>query len=222
MMRPKTALSVLLVLVATVAQGTGCAARRSSAPSPREFAIAEKMSAPGLSDFGKVNEYLYRAAQPSEAGIEELHKLGIDTIVDLRGERRGLMKKERQHAEALGMRLVSIPGNGWFAPRDEQIAEFFSLASETPKRKIFVHCWFGGDRVGMFIAAYRIAFDGWTPEQAIHEMKAYHYKEFLHPNMKWYVRRFPERLEKSPALGAFRHLPRHDEGSGLPTTAVKP
>jgi protein tyrosine phosphatase (PTP) superfamily phosphohydrolase (DUF442 family) len=55
----------------------------------------------GIKDFGKVNEYLYRGAQPKQEGIEELKKLGIDTIVDLRGERQGLMEKERAHAESL-------------------------------------------------------------------------------------------------------------------------
>jgi protein tyrosine/serine phosphatase len=49
----------------------------------------------------------------------------------------------------------------------------------------------GGDRDGVFIAAYRMAFDGWTPEQALQEMRAFHYKEFWHPNMKAYVKHFP-------------------------------
>jgi protein tyrosine/serine phosphatase len=65
-----------------------------------------------------------------------------------------------------------------------------------------MHCWFGEDRDGMFVAAYRIVFDGWTPEEAIHEMWAFHSKDFLHPNMKWYVRGFPKRLAKSPELAA--------------------
>ena len=56
------------------------------------------MPVPGIKDFGRVNEYLYRGAQPKEEGIEELKKLGIDTIVDLHGERHGLMEKERAHA----------------------------------------------------------------------------------------------------------------------------
>ena len=198
------ALLVWVLLIA--AQGAGCAMRRGDAANGREPALAEKVSAPGLGDFGKVNEYLYRGSQPKPEGIEELHKMRIDTIVDLRGERRGVRERETQHAESLGMRVVSIPGNGWTPPRDEQVAEFFALASESPKRKIFVHCWFGGDRVGMFIAAYRIAFDGWTAEQAIREMKAYHYKEFLHPNMKYYVRGFPERLAKSAALAKYRDM----------------
>ena len=191
--------------------GGGCAARQSAAPSPHQYALAEKMAVSGIKNFGKVNEYLYRGSQPKEEGIEELKKLGIDTIVDLRGERQGLMEKERAHAESLGMRLVSIPGTGWTAPRDAQIAQFFSLTSETPRRKIFVHCWFGGDRDGMFVAAYRIAFDGWTAEEAVHEMRAFHYKEFMHPNMKWYVRKFPERLAKSPVLARYREMPKRDK-----------
>ena len=88
-----------------------------------------------------------------EEGIEVLKKLGIDTIADLHGERHGLTEKERAHAELLGMRLVSIPGTGWTAPADEQVAQFFALVSETPRGKIFIHCWFGGDRDGMFVAA---------------------------------------------------------------------
>ena len=89
--------------------GGGCGARQSAAPSPHQYALAEKMTVPGIKDFGKVNEHLYRGAQPKPEGIEELKKLGIDTIVDLRGERHGLMEKERAHAESLGMRLVHIP-----------------------------------------------------------------------------------------------------------------
>ena len=209
MVYAKSVWSFLFLLLAGIAGG--CGARQSAASTPHQYALAEKMAVLGLKDFAKVNEYLYRGAQPKEEGIEELKKLGIDSIVDLRGERHGLMEKERAHAESLGMRLVSIPGTGWTAPRDEQVAQFFALVSETPRRKIFIHCWFGGDRDGMFVAAYRIAFDGWSAEEAVHEMRAFHYKEFLHPNMEWYVRKFPERLAKSPALAPYRETPKREE-----------
>jgi tyrosine-protein phosphatase SIW14 len=69
---------------------------------------------------------------------------------------------------------------------------------------MFVHCWLGGDRSGVFIAAYRIAFNAWTPEQAIEEMKSFHFKAFWHPAMKAYIRDFPARLAHSPALERFR------------------
>ena len=105
----------------------------------------------------------------------------------------------------------AVPGTGWTTPSDKQIAQFFALASESPRRRIFVHCWFGGDRVGMFMAAYRITFDGWTADEAIHEMRAYRYNVLIHPNMKWYIRKFPKRLAKSPALAAYRQPPKREE-----------
>jgi len=38
------------------------------------------------------------------------------------------------------------------------------------KEKVFVHCRFGDDRTGVFVAAYRMAFDGWPAQQAMEEM----------------------------------------------------
>ena len=115
---------------------------------------------PGVSDFGKINDFLYRGAQPKNGGVEQLKNLGVDTIVDLRGEFHGLIENERRRAESLGIRFINLPGSGWATAKDEEIAEFFSLIRERPRKKIFIHCWLGGDRSGMFIAAYRIAFEG--------------------------------------------------------------
>jgi len=189
------------------AASIGCGVRHKAAPPTEQSTFAQKISVPGIADFGRVNDFLYRGAQPKEEGVEQLKKFGIDTVVDLRGELHGLVENERQHAESLGMRFVNLPGSGWATPKDEELARFLSLTREQPRRKIFIHCWLGGDRSGMFIAAYRIAFDGWTPQQAIDEMRAFHYLEFWHPNMKRYVQHFPERLAHSPQLAAFRQTP---------------
>ena len=164
------------------------------------------MSVPGIKDFAKVSDYLYRGAQPKDDSLAQLKAMGIDTIVDLRGVLHEAVNKERKQAESLGIRFVVLPGNGWSNPPDEQIAKFFSLIQERPRRRIFIHCWLGGDRSGMFIAAYRIAFDGWTAEQAVDEMREFHYLEFWHPGMKKYVYEFPERLAHSPQLVPFRNL----------------
>jgi hypothetical protein len=115
-----------LLLLFLAASTVGCGVRRNDAAVAGQFAFAEKISVPGISDFGKVNDFLYRGAQPKEEGIDALKKLGIDTIFDLRGERRGLMEKERKHAESLGMHLINLPGYGWTSPKDEEIARFFS------------------------------------------------------------------------------------------------
>lgn len=167
----------------------------------------EKIAVPGIKDFGKVNDYLYRGAQPKDDSLAQLKKMGIDTVIDLRGVLHEAADKERTQAQGLGMQFVNLPGNGWTNPTDEQIAQFFSLILERPRRTIFIHCWLGGDRSGMFIAAYRIAFDGWTAEQAVDEMREFHYLEFWHPGMKRYVKGFPDRLAHSPALARFRQMP---------------
>lgn len=182
----------------------GCSARHSTEGSVGQVPFAEKIAIPGISDFGKINKYVYRGAQPTDEGLDQLKRLGIERIVDLRSELRGLIKHERDRAESLGMQFVNLPGSGWATPKDEEIGRFFSLVSERPKMATFIHCWLGGDRSGMFIAAYRIAFYKWTPDQAIQEMRLFHYLEFWHPSMKTYVQRFPDRLAHSPQLASFR------------------
>lgn len=189
----RKSIAVLTLLLAGAAAGT-CADK-----------AAERIHISGVSDAGKVSEFLYRGSQPSDEGIRQLKVLGIDTIVDLRGERHGLSQHEEKMAGSEGIHFVNIPGSGWSPPTDDQMAEFFSLVSKRPRQKIFVHCWFGSDRSGVFIAAYRIAFDGWTPEQAIGEMHDFHFKAFWHPVMKAYVRGFPDRLAHSPKLERYRH-----------------
>jgi protein tyrosine phosphatase (PTP) superfamily phosphohydrolase (DUF442 family) len=187
----------------------------NSAAGSERYNFARKAHIPGVKDAGKVDDFLYRGAQPSEEGLKELRKLGVDTIIDLRGEWPWEVKKERNYAQSLGMRFVNLPGNGWSPPSDRLVAKFFTIVQERPKRRIFVHCWLGGDRSGVFIAVYRIAFDGWTPEAAIQEMRAYHFKAFLHPTVTAYVRSFPERLARSPSLAAFRHVRSHQEATPI-------
>jgi tyrosine-protein phosphatase SIW14 len=198
--------AIAFVLFSTIVVA-GCSARHALHTDARAVsppAFAEKISVPGISDFGKVNDFLYRGSQPTDDGVEQLKKLGIDTIVDLRGKLHGVIDHERQQAESLGIRFINLPGSGWATAKDEQIAEFFSLIRERPRRKIFIHCWLGGDRSGMFIAAYRIAFEGWSPQQAIEEMRSFHYLHFWHPNMARWVERFPDHLAESPQLASFR------------------
>lgn len=99
---------------------------------------------------------------------------------------------------------MNIPGSGWSAPTDEQLVQFFSLLREHPRRHIFVHCWLGGDRAGVFLAAYRIAFERWTPDQALQEMHMFHFHGFWHPVMTAYIKSFPDHLATSRKLAPFR------------------
>jgi len=143
---------------------------------------------------------LYRGAQPKDGGLTELKKLGITTIVDLRGEDREKFEWERGKAEALGMRFVHIPVSGWAPPSDEQVAKFLELFRGDPHQRVFVHCRFGDDRSGVFVATYRMAIDKWTPEQAMKEMYFFGFNGFWHPSMKKFIREFPEHLRSATVL----------------------
>lgn len=164
--------------------------------------FAEKISLDGIHDAGKVSDQLFRGAQPTLSSLPQLKTLGITTIVDLRAESPQTRESERLRAESPGLRFVYIPVGGFSNPTSAQLAQFFSLLRETPPQKIFVHCGFGEDRTGVFIAAYRIAFQHWTAEQALAEMYAFGFRGFWHPGMITFVRALPARLQSDPALKA--------------------
>ena len=178
-----------------------------STPAFTQPPLGQKLHINGIPNGGKISEVLYRGAQPRETGISELKLLGITTIVDLRGEDRERLNWERKRAEALGMRFVHIPVSGWAPPTDEQVVQFLSIFHDNPGQKIFVHCRFGDDRTGVFVAAYRMALDHWTADQAMKEMYFFGFNGFWHPSMKSFIRDFPSRLNSSQALAPLRPAP---------------
>jgi tyrosine-protein phosphatase SIW14 len=180
-----------------------------SAAAAVQPAYGEKLRLVGIHNAGKINDVLYRGAQPKDGGLTELKKLGVTTIVDLRGEDRETLEWERGESEALGMRFVHIPVSGWAPPSDEQVTQFLSLFHGSPKQKIFVHCRFGDDRTGVFVATYRMAIDKWTPEQAMNEMYFFGFNGFWHPSMKKFIREFPEHLRSATVLAPVVQAPSH-------------
>ncbi len=176
-----------------------------SAPSELRSGYGEKIHISGIRNAGKINEHLYRGAQPKEQGLAELKKLGVTAVVDLRGENQGKTAWERKHVESLGMRFIHIPVSGWSPPADKQAGEFLSIFRDDPNQKIFVHCWLGDDRTGVFVAIYRMAIEKQPPAQALKEMYYFGFNGLWHPAMKSFVRGFPARLNSAPDLAAFRN-----------------
>ena len=121
---------------------------QDATPPVMHSAYGEKLRIPGVPNTGKINEHLYRGAQPRELGLAELKKLGITTVVDLRSEDPEKLAWERKLVESLGMRFVHIPVSGWSPPANEQVAKFLSLFRDNSEQRIFVHCHFGDDRTG--------------------------------------------------------------------------
>jgi tyrosine-protein phosphatase SIW14 len=192
-----------------------CAARHAQqsvnttvpAANPRysddaKHSIPPKSTLRGVSNFGEVSTTLYRGAQPTSEGFDNLAKMGVNIVVDLRGSREG----ERKAVTKRGMRYVAIP---WrcFHPQDEFFARFLRLLRENPGKKVFVHCRLGDDRTGMMVAAYRMTRQGWTPEDARKEMEAYGvgwFHRVICYGLASYEKSFPQRFRTSPAFQDLR------------------
>ncbi len=192
---------VLLIILSFPSLSCAVPFRQSAVSSTASSPIvAKRFSIPGISNAGKVSDSLFRGAQPRIENLDELQKLGVTTIVDLRLESSHLRERERAKAAALGMHFISIPVNGFGTPTSEQLAEYFTLLRQAPLQRVFVHCQFGEDRTGVFIAAYRIAFEHWTADQAYSEMLYFGFNHHWHPSMAAYIRALPDRLHSDPLL----------------------
>ena len=125
---------------------------------------AEPMQVQGLPNLYKVSDSLYRGALPTAEGLQELKKLGVRTVIDLR-ESDGNQAKMAE----LGLTYEHIPMTA-LRVKDDNVVQFLRIAGAPDHAPMFVHCQRGADRTGLMCAVYRIAFQGWTKDQAIAEM----------------------------------------------------
>lgn len=138
-----------------------------------------------LPNFHKVNDQLYRGAQPGQGGMKEIAARGIKTVINLRGE-DDRTRDEETEAGAAGLRYFSVPLPGFRRPKDEQVERILTLIGDSQNWPVFVHCRHGEDRTGIIIAAYRISQDGWSAEQAKKEAKRHGMSRFQF-GMKDYI-----------------------------------
>ena len=132
--------------------------------------FAAATQAATLRNFQEVAPSLYRGAQPSEEGFRELARLGVHTVVDLRGS-GGRSSKEAEIVANLGMHYVNVPLGGFKAPTAEQVSKLLTILENQSDGPVFVHCRRGADRTGTIVALYRIEHDHWGNEKALDEAK---------------------------------------------------
>lgn len=140
----------------------------------------EKAHAPAatttIKNFGKVDDHYYRGSQPSEVQMEELKRLGVKTIIDLRKDK---VAAAEDWASRAGLQYFNITMKPGKAATDEQTAYFLSLVNDPKNWPVYVHCKGGRHRTGALTAVYRITHDGWTAAQAWEEMKVYDFNDGL-------------------------------------------
>ena len=172
---PRTHWLQLVVVLLLAAGNPADAAPRGVPPSE------------GIGNFGKVNDKLYRGAQPDADGIRNLARLGIKTIINLRTT-NNVWKAEAAEAGACGIIYTNVPLKGVGRPTHSQVATLLALIENLPS-PVFVHCEHGCDRTGTIIACYRIRSDRWSNDAALAEARKYGLSK-LERGMINYVREF--------------------------------
>jgi tyrosine-protein phosphatase SIW14 len=136
----------------------------TSEPVPRPSNWAQPVPSDALHNLYRLNPDVYRSEQPTRRGFEEISKMGIRTIVNLRSEH-----SDASLVEGLDLRLVEIPMEAAHFGEDEIARALGAIrAAEKP---VLVHCQYGADRTGVVMAMYRIVFEGWSKEEALAELR---------------------------------------------------
>jgi protein tyrosine/serine phosphatase len=180
-MKPAMALmtSVLLVTVAVNALGQ------------------TEVRYPELPNFHMVNAQLYRGAQPKTGGLRTLKKIGVKTIVNLRGADEDT-QAEAKEAQALGLRYYNVALPEFSKPKDKDVQQVLDIINAAENQPVFVHCRRGADRTGTIIACYRITRDGWTAAEAKKEAEKYGLS-WTQRGMKHYIEEFYKQQRKAAA-----------------------
>ncbi|WP_425074922.1 tyrosine-protein phosphatase [Sagittula sp. S175] len=148
-------------------------------------------------NFWQIAPGVYRSNQPTHARFEKYAKMGIKTVINLRGEDvRAHYLFEEESVNALGMTLVNA--KLWArnaAPRDKLIGVIDALrAAEKP---MMFHCKSGADRAGMVAAMYLLIFEDAPLEVAQKQLGLkYIHLDFTKTGIQDYILRvYGERLK---------------------------
>ena len=147
---------------AGAAPAAAASATATSTSPARELAVPTTI--PGVGNFAKVSDVLYRGEQPTAEGMKELKKLGIKTVVNLRD-----FHSDRGELKGTGLQYFHIRCAAW-NPEEEDVVAFLKILSDPANQPVFVHCWQGSDRTGMMVLSYRVTEQGWPVADAIKEL----------------------------------------------------
>lgn len=141
----------------------------------------------GIGNYAAVSDQLHRGSQPDRDAIDQLARLGVRTILNLRMP-HDAWSDEAAYARSKGLGFVQVPLSGWRAPKEEDIEKVLALISAS-LAPVFVHCEHGADRTGLVVACYRIRKQGWPVERALEEAEKHGMSPFQ-VGMKNFIRQF--------------------------------
>ena len=166
-------------------------------------------SYPELPRLQKVDERLYRSAQPRDGGIKRLHELGFKTIINLRGASERTRAEEAE-ARALGLNYLTISLPNWGRPNDARVARILEVINAPESGRVLIHCRSGVDRTGMIVAIHRMHDEGWTSRDALAEAERNGMRK-VQFWMRDYVKDYGDRMQMQKAQNVVQTHHANDE-----------
>lgn len=107
---------------------------------------------------------LYRSALPESDDLAELHKRGINTVINF------YQQSDDAWLGDSAIQRVHIPLRGDRVTDTQVIAVLRAIRAGEQSGGVLVHCKHGQNRTGLIVAMYRIVYDGWSRDEAMAEM----------------------------------------------------
>lgn len=124
---------------------------------------AERQSIGRLKNVYKIDEGIYRSEQPGQNDFISFKKAGLSEVLNLRR-----FWKDDKKARKTDLKLHHISMKAGDINERDVIKALKLINDRTGP--MLIHCWHGSDRTGMLIAMYRVVFQNWAKDDAIHEM----------------------------------------------------
>ena len=151
----------------------------------------------------------WRSAQPAPHQIGRIARLGVKTIVNLRGPRWcGSYWLEQQACRRHGLRLVDYQVRSRAAPTREEVLGARDLFRNLQGPVLF-HCKSGADRAGLMSTLYLIAVEGVPVDEARRQLalKFGHIRQSDTGVLDYFFERYLEANARSP-IGFFEWVER--------------
>ena len=135
---------------------------------PAAWAQKVQFAVTGVPNLYRVNDTLYRSAQPDAEGFCSLQSIGLRAVLSMRQT-----VNDVPLAAETNLTLARVPMKSrYVAERNgaKVVQAMRDLRAGMQLGPVLIHCHHGADRTGLIVALWRILYENWTRQQAIDEL----------------------------------------------------
>lgn len=152
------------VIASCLLLATSVALSAGETPVARNERWAVPITLEGVPNLHQMTPTLYRSEQPTPLGFQNLEKLGIRTVINLRA-----FNSDDDEVRGTGLRTERVRILTWDVD-DEHVVAVMRLLRDSANGPFLIHCQHGADRTGLMSAMYRVLEQGWTVDEALAEL----------------------------------------------------